>query len=921
MLKALAPLAIGVGLSLVQRLLGGGRHRNGPRPKPDYAGANIGDYYPWVYGLTTVGEIVIWKSDVRGSGKGKRRRKGKGKARVDAIIGICQGPITGVTKIFANNKLIYINTPYKTRDWLSQNCEGWALYTGTDTQGVCPLALANIPNPSAYRGIAYIEIKGMAVGDSGDELPQLRFEVARYPLSSTTVKKVQSSWRAEGARALRVVQLQGLEPEVVPIPALDETILGAFFEYQTVPVPNLAGDVAEENQGRIRLHTLSGSNPLLTGYETRYGQWHYKGQNLLPMPDAYHPMDIFPEIQFSNYGPYREITVSSQPVPPSTVGYYRAPHTYTTENDLQTTGVLTAYGSSVSVDQVATALLADYPAANSLIRSNLNDNDNPFNGLNQSVYGYQLRDGINVWQGLGKLFDLFNIDYSPTTANGLQFQWPGNRQPMKVPEHAILRKINDDTGEPESSVSFKINNSVDIPSEVRIVFRDVGRDGENSLAIAVNPHAAESTSTVTVNTDASMSFVNSQALAKEHLSRLMTKKYTVKFKLHSDWAIRIKLGMVLELSANLVDDTKNGWLPNTNTQNTFVKVRSISLDENLEGEVTGDYYGFGNYIENPAPVLTPIPTGISDGLPDSIEIEARKIQVPILDDPTLPLRMSYYGFRLTPANPTDEVIPCPRLEILEDTESIVSEESTAIAGNSYALMAVNFSASTVGKCVRLLGAKLSFQSSSNGAFQTYTESAFLNGAGTYFILNGVVGRARVATFSSNVYTLSDCIFGLSGTYSATAGSTHVLVKGATYDQQTDNIQVLNRSRQIKIYHPSASGLLSPLVDLTQVGETTRPYPITGIRLYQQPDGTAVLRWQGHLLGQSTRVAGRHIPGILPKYQVQYTINTDPTVILMVTTEEIVLPTTITGSTLNYSIQQLGDYGLHSPTAAGNYTYI
>lgn len=922
MLKALAPLAIGVGLSLAQRLLGGGRNRNQPRAKPDYAGANIGDYYPWTYGLTTVGELVIWKSNVRGSGKGKRRRKGKGKARVDALIGICQGPITGVTKIFANNKLVYINTPFKTRDWLSQNCESWTLHTGTATQGVCALALANIPNPSAYRGLAYLEVKGMVVGDSGDELPQFRFEVARYPDLSLRARRVHSSWSAGGVRALRVVQLQGFEPEVVPIPALNETILGAYFEYQTVPVPNLAGDVAEENQGRVRLHTLSGSNPALTNFETRYGQWHYKGQNLLPMPDAYHPLDIYPEIQFSNYGPPRESVVAVEPNPPVSIGYYRAPHTYSDAKALRTTGLLAAYGLPVTVEDTAQALLSDYPAANSLVKSNLIYGNQAFAGLEQQVYGYQLRDGINVWQGLGKLFDLFNIDYSPNGVDGLQFQWPGNRDTLFVPEHAILRKVNEETGDPEASVSFKINNSVDIPSEVRVLFRDVGRDGENSLAIAVNPHATEATSTVTVNTDASLAFVDAQVLAKEHLSRLMTRKYTVKFRLCAEWATQVKLGMLIELGVDVLDNTDKGWL-RTDSQNTFIKVRSIAIDENLEGDVTGDYYGFGNYVEGSPPILAPITTAIDDGLEDSIEIEARPIQVPILDDPTLPLRASYYGFKPNPTNPTDVTIPCPRLEVLDSIESIVSQESTAIAGNTYSLTAVNFIPSTVGKCVRLLGAQLTFSSISDGAFQTYPDAAFLNGAGTYFIIDGVVGRARVANFLNNTYTLSDCIFGLSGTYKATSGSTHVLVRGVTYDQQTDSIQVLNRNRQIKIYHPSASGLQSPLVDLTQTGETARPYPITGIRHYQQPDGTLILRWQGHLLGQSTRVAGRHVPGVLPKYKVTYTIDATPPVTLFPTQEEVLLPAptpTITGATLSYTIQQLGDYGLDSTLGSGTHVY-
>lgn len=927
MLKALAPLAVGLGLSLAQRLLGGGRRsQSGQRPKPDYAGANIGDFYPWVAGLSTVGEFVIWKSAVRGSGKGKRRRKGKGKARVDALIGICEGPITGVTKIFANNKLVYINTPFKTRDWLSQNCESWTLYTGDYSQGVDALASANILYPSAYRGLAYLSIKGMAVGDSGDELPQFRFEVLNYPGVGIT-ELLTTSHAAGDVKSLRVVQMQGLEPETITFDLNDEVVLGAWIETRTVSVPNAAGSIAEDNEGRIRLHTYSGSNPAITGYESKYGQWHYKGVNLLPIPDNFEPMGVFPELQLPNYGPLRKLSYVEPLLPVDDALYFAASHTvgdnYTSNPDL-----LTFYGVPLTIGDIARFLFSYRSESSAMLKSARVNSFESVADLGQQVYGYQLRDGINAWQGLGKLFNLFNIDYSVSGQGILDFQYPGNRQIISITSSEIVRSINEETGEPEPSVSFKADNSVDIPSEVRLMFRDVGRDGENSMAIATNAHVSESRSTVTVTTDATMAFVDATALAREHLSRLLTKKYTISFKVDASLATLIKVGCIVRADFDPLLDTANGWLPRPPldvfgiTTPVDMRVRSISFDENLQADLVCDFYGYGYSEELTPPTVVPVTSIPDDGLPDVIEIEAVAINVPIIGDPTNPLRASYYGRRTSPFYPNDETIPCPRLESLDSVETIVSEESAAIAGTTYNLLASNFVPATVPKCTRLKTAALTFESVANTAFQTYTESAFDRGLGNYFIIAGVLGRARVATFASNVYTLTDCVFGLSGTYQATVGSTHVLVGGVTFDQQIDTAQVLNLPRQIKIYHPLASGLLSPFVDLTQTGLTAKPYPITNVSANQQPSGEVLVKWSGHCLGQSNRVGGRHLSGFASiGYSFTYNYDGGPATPVIISDAEFLVPAPPLATTLlNFTIIQRGEYGLNSDTYIGAHTY-
>ncbi|KQY13172.1 baseplate megatron protein TIM-barrel domain-containing protein [Rhizobium sp. Root482] len=139
-----------------------------------------GAVIPRVYGRMRMGGNIIWATDFReeintttqGGGKGG----GGGKVRTteylyDAsfAVAVCEGPITGIGRIWADGKLL--NTAGIT----------WRWYPGDETQTADPFISAKMGAAStpAYRGTAYVVFEELPLGNYGNRLPQLSFEIFR----------------------------------------------------------------------------------------------------------------------------------------------------------------------------------------------------------------------------------------------------------------------------------------------------------------------------------------------------------------------------------------------------------------------------------------------------------------------------------------------------------------------------------------------------------------------------------------------------------------------------------------------------------------------------------------------------------------------------------------------------------------------
>jgi len=92
----------------------------------------------------------------------------------DVAIGVCEGEIEGIQRVWANGKLIFEQGGEPDARYTSLT-----VYRGTDSQNADPTIQANegIDDTPTYRGHAYVVIKNLELSDFGNRLPNFEFEV------------------------------------------------------------------------------------------------------------------------------------------------------------------------------------------------------------------------------------------------------------------------------------------------------------------------------------------------------------------------------------------------------------------------------------------------------------------------------------------------------------------------------------------------------------------------------------------------------------------------------------------------------------------------------------------------------------------------------------------------------------------------
>jgi len=97
------------------------------------------------------------------------------------MLGLCEGPIVGVRRIWCADKLIYNagSDDIGTIMASNQSQRGWKLYLGTDDQLPDPRHEAEhgVGNVSAYRGMAYIAFYDFQLADYSNTLQAAQFKV------------------------------------------------------------------------------------------------------------------------------------------------------------------------------------------------------------------------------------------------------------------------------------------------------------------------------------------------------------------------------------------------------------------------------------------------------------------------------------------------------------------------------------------------------------------------------------------------------------------------------------------------------------------------------------------------------------------------------------------------------------------------
>ena len=167
-------------------------------------GASFGLPIPQVYGLARVPGQLLYSSQLTevdvsngGGGKGGGGKGGGGGGGgsgstanylVDMAIGICNGPITDVTTVWANGQILWSKNPNRVvfnqgsgagAAFVNFSATEFNLYLGTADQGQDPTLAATFgANVPAFRNTAYLMLAGFNLTSQfGNSIPIFAFEV------------------------------------------------------------------------------------------------------------------------------------------------------------------------------------------------------------------------------------------------------------------------------------------------------------------------------------------------------------------------------------------------------------------------------------------------------------------------------------------------------------------------------------------------------------------------------------------------------------------------------------------------------------------------------------------------------------------------------------------------------------------------
>ena len=173
---------------------------------------------PKTYASPRVNGNVIWSSDLIETANTQtygNKKTGKQSVTtytysVDCAVGVCEGPIAGFRRIWANGKLIYDVTGSGpvTNDAIIP-LSGMAFYVGTETQTAnatmqSRLGASNVP---AYRGLAYVVFTNLQLKDFGNRHPKFDFEIGtgerlyiglNYDTDQTMFSRDLVNWETRG---------------------------------------------------------------------------------------------------------------------------------------------------------------------------------------------------------------------------------------------------------------------------------------------------------------------------------------------------------------------------------------------------------------------------------------------------------------------------------------------------------------------------------------------------------------------------------------------------------------------------------------------------------------------------------------------------------------------------------------------------
>lgn len=145
---------------------------------------------PIVFGRARIAGNVIWARPIKETRHEEDVGKGMGGGgtqvsytySVSFAIGICEGTIIGIRKIWADSKLIYdvsASADAGTLQVSQELAKAIRVYTGSETQTADPTiqSFEGAANTPAYRGLAYLVFEDLQLADFANHMPNVTCEV------------------------------------------------------------------------------------------------------------------------------------------------------------------------------------------------------------------------------------------------------------------------------------------------------------------------------------------------------------------------------------------------------------------------------------------------------------------------------------------------------------------------------------------------------------------------------------------------------------------------------------------------------------------------------------------------------------------------------------------------------------------------
>jgi Putative phage tail protein len=646
--------------------------------------------------------------------------------------------------------------------------------------------------------------------------------------------------------SVKVVQCQdGLER--IYNYTTSDRVYGARIDFQQgAGIANLAGDIATEAEGRISVHTSTGTYPI-TPYLPELGSWYDRGIEVTPGTwEIARPLEIAPYCVWDE-----ALDGEVYQIEPSTLSgdYYPVP-------SVQSRLPLLAnalHNQPLSLDDITTQLVGDFPESVGQWYSQIANAVDPRATGEDLFYGWTIDGQGSIFDSYSRLLASLGIDLVDNYGE-LSYVSDNSRNLTDIQDDWISRKYNDETGAEEPFYTYEIMPETVSPDEIRLMFRDAGRDGEESLSYYRSPLFSESQNSETISTNAVMAFATAQTLAFRLFARTATrgKKYTVRLNYRAFGSIDI--GSLIRFQ--IVDSDRPiwdvvlqeiridrpGWVIN---RTVTLLVSEVVIDENFNMEIIGY-----EYLTNSLPQPTITPANLSsppDGLPNSVLMQSRVIDVPIWDGSTNTLQKHHQAIILSPGT---DVVPS-------------NESAVSTLGGPYEII----NSDTPGDLVRTgtftggspilgvidEGSVLTFSGVVGDNFGSVSESLFLSGQGTWLQVGTEVVRARNVVWNGTAWVASYLLRGLLGTSFQPSGQVTILSKLKT---KNDTSQDLGVTRDIRTYAGIQSITSTPAAPFTQAGFTATPYLPKNLGSDLQPNGDRILYWQGHGLANGVAVNGQ-----------------------------------------------------------------